>query len=260
MRVYGKITLGRPSDAEGNKPEIQFRLEYEGVHDKLVSYVDSGEIFVDPTSVKLLFGAADFYKLDDLKNWCFKFIMGTLSMEKPVHSVAELLHLVARCSDRAQRLHCAGSFILKRFVEYSRTDFFNELELETVKTWLYDSRVCVPPEAFVFEAAASWVNYKPELRGESMFELLRCVRLHLLPTSYIRDVVQTSPECSKSQKCQRYIEAAIAHREDLNRQVDRVVSEYFGKRCKRCKSSSKDERVETFNHTIGEWVDIFLIW
>ena len=100
--------------------------------------------------------------------------------------------------------------ILKNYFDsFSKTNEFNDLSYTTFKNIVSSSELKLSSEIEVFEAIVSWVKYDKKNRKYLMYDLLMNVRLHLLSSEIVENVIKRNKFCLRSNKCCNYIESIL---------------------------------------------------
>lgn len=235
----------------------QIKGDTENALAKLWTFTQSGVITIDHTIVSHVLSGADYLQMDEVKSFCFQFLTAGMSVE----NVLEARRLAGQYSS-SELLEAADEFVNENFVEVSRTRAYEKEEKDAVVELLSSSKLNVSSELFVFDAVVTWVSYDRKQRGEHMHDLLRHVRLPLLPLNYIVEVVQVFPECQRSAQCRQLVKSAVDLHADLDALRSTFPAEHLSKRSWESEGktntssgmNSSAELVEVFDTSSGKWV------
>lgn len=158
--------------------------------DAILRFFYTGSIKIGKDNVQTILSAASIFQLDDLKKACANFLVQQLA---PCNCLG--IRAFAQTYGCARLEEQAWKHTLLRFVEVSSTEEFYNLELTQVCQLLGCDHIKVSSEEQVFDAALSWIEHSPLQRVQCMSQLLRHIRLPLLPLPVLADKV----------KCHRYI-------------------------------------------------------
>ena len=121
------------------------------------------------------------------------------------------------------------SLLKNNFITFSQTDSFNACDNKTFQSIIKSSELNVSNEIEVFQAVISWVSYDEKNRRSFMCDLLKTVRLPLLPPEVIKRVVGNHPLCKSCQNCSEYIKHVVEKMSDSNKPES--TDQQFQNRC-----------------------------
>ena len=162
----------------GNK---EASLEYSVLRDDgrilagVIEFMYLGVTQITVRNVEPLLLAANFIKFEQLKRKCENFIIANLSIDNLLtyENLAKRVHL-SNLRDACLQLS------RKQFHEVIKTEWLPSQTIDEVITYLKDDELQVTSEDQVLDALNLWLQNSKEphdLKGESLEELLSCVRL-----------------------------------------------------------------------------------
>ena len=98
------------------------------------------------------------------------------------------------------------SSLKNSFVSFSKTDTFNAIDYKLFKSIISRSDLNVSTEIEVFNALVSWIEHDEKTRGKFGFDLLKMVRLPLLSSEFIKNVVKKHSLFVNCQNCRDHIQ------------------------------------------------------
>ncbi|XP_060870645.1 kelch-like protein 2 isoform X2 [Metopolophium dirhodum] len=188
---------------EGNKDLVTIRELDSTILQLLVDYIYTGEIMVTKENVQVLLPASNVLQLDYVNGVCVDFLqkqlhpsncLGILAFAN-LHNVTELLSI-------------SDGFIKKQFLEVVKSNEFLSLSSEDLVKLISCNDLAVPFEEKVFESVIKWVKYDFDQRKDFLPELMEHVRLPLLRSDILNNVVE-EPLLYNSPKCNNFIIEAL---------------------------------------------------
>ena len=185
---------------ENEADTIELHTFDEGAVKSLIEMAYSKRLTVDITNVQNVFHVAQYLLMDELKVFCENFLIEQLYTV----NVFWMRHLglqfcLKNLFTRADRI------IVKNFAETTSTDEFLSLDKYTVISYISRPDLEVKLEEHIFEACKLWVEHDIDSRSTSMCELLQHVRLAVVTSEYLSNVIANFPPCKSSTGCQRLI-------------------------------------------------------
>ena len=104
------------------------------------------------------------------------------------------------------------SLIKLCFVSFSKTNVMKLIDYDLFKFIVSSSDLNVSSEIEVFEAIINWIEHDESSRKIKTYDLLKEVRLPLLSSEIIREVIEKHSYCSSCQKCRNHIDSVLAHK------------------------------------------------
>merc|ERR1712130_717819 len=154
----------------------------------LVAYCYGQDFTITSHNAQEILEAADCYQLDLLKNHCEQY----LSAEIDVHNCFGLLQLAdLRQLDYLKKK--ALDFALSHFEQVVESDEFVSLPRKMLVQYLNDERLVAKREELVYNAALKWLKHSENVEEDSP-KVLKSVRLGLLASRFLLDVVESEPK------------------------------------------------------------------
>ena len=170
-------------------------VDLQGVHPDafhaILRFFYTGSVTINKDNVQTILSAASIFQLEDLKRACSNFLVKQLA---PYNCLG--------IGAFAQAYGCSGleeqawKHALLKFIEVSSSEEFFHLDIIQVCQLLGCDHIKVSSEEQVFDAAFRWIEHDPSQRMKYTAQLLRLIRLPLLPLPVLADKV----------KCHRFIE------------------------------------------------------
>ena len=104
------------------------------------------------------------------------------------------------------------SSLKNSFVSFSKTDTFNAIDYKLFKSIISRSDLNVSTEIEVFNALVSWIEHDEKTRGKFGFDLLKMVRLPLLSSEFIKNVVKKHSLFVNCQNCRDHIDSILVEK------------------------------------------------
>ncbi|KAM6921532.1 ectodermal-neural cortex 3 [Xenentodon cancila] len=146
----------------------------------LLDYAYSARIIINEENAESLLEAGDMLQFHDIRDAAAEFL------EKNLHPSNCLGMMLLSDAHQCQRLYeLSWRMCLANFASLFRTEDFLSLPRDKVKELILSEELEVEDESLVYEAVIDWVKADMEQRHSELPELLRCVRLALLPESYL---------------------------------------------------------------------------
>ena len=107
------------------------------------------------------------------------------------------------------------SVLKNNFITFSKTSNFNAFDYVTFQGIINSSELNVSNEIEVFEAIISWVSYDETNRKKFACDLLKTVRLPLLPTAVVETIVGNHPFWKNCRCCREHVEGVLVRKSSL---------------------------------------------
>ena len=141
---------------------------------------------------------------DNAESEIFEHFNGKISVEN-----AALYHRLAVVLLNEKLGDASFDFINRNFGKVAKTEGFLQLEYELVSWILASSALNITSELEVFHAGNAWLNH--DWMGRSMYanDVLSKVRLHLLSTAALEQLLQDYNSSSRELVCADAIQTAL---------------------------------------------------
>lgn len=183
---------------DSKQREIVLEDVEPGVMGMILKYLYTSNINVTEQNVQDIFALANMLQIPSIFTVCVSFLQKRLSLSNCLAIFR--LGLMLDCPRLAVS---ARNFACKRFQLIVRDDEFLQLSSSELAAVLASDSLNVETEQDVFEALIRWVGHDRETRMEGLPALLDCVRLRLVPQSYLAKNVEqhewlrSNPEIAK---------------------------------------------------------------
>lgn len=138
------------------------------------------EIEINEENVEALLAAASFLEFPFLSERCFEFLARPGLVNK---SNCLGFWALAHSYELKDLTELAFPFVLRHFLEIVQYNDFQRLICVVLKELLENDALQVHSEEDVFNAIIDWVEFDSINRKANFPVLIRCVRLHLLPST-----------------------------------------------------------------------------
>lgn len=142
----------------------------------LVQYCYTGTVELREDNVETLLATACLLQLTPVVNACCNFLAKQLH---PSNCLGFALFAEQQSCETLFKL--STSYTCQHFLQVSKNQEFYQLNAAQLATLLKSDELNVPAEQDVFHALMSWVQYDSDAREKCIPELLRLIRLPLLP-------------------------------------------------------------------------------
>ncbi|XP_041087023.1 ectoderm-neural cortex protein 1-like [Polyodon spathula] len=166
---------------ESRDAEVNFHDSlHPEVLELLLDYAYSARVLINEENAESLLEAGDMLQFHDIRDACAEFL------EKNLHPSNCLGMMLLSDAHRCERLfELSWRMCLANFTSLFKTEDFLGLPKDKFLELILSEELEVEDEILVYEAVIDWVKYDLGRRHEDLPELLRCVRLALLPESYL---------------------------------------------------------------------------
>ncbi|XP_074707626.1 ectoderm-neural cortex protein 1-like isoform X1 [Strix uralensis] len=170
---------------ESRDAEVNFHDSlHPEVLELLLDYAYSARVLINEENAESLLEAGDMLQFQDIRDASADFLEKNLY---PGNCLNMLLLSDAHCCERL--LELSWRMALANFTSLCKTEDFLRLPKDKLLELVESEELEVEDETLVYEAVIGWIRYDLPRRHEVLPELLRSVRLALLPESYLRKQV-----------------------------------------------------------------------
>lgn len=146
----------------------------------LLDYAYSARVIINEENAESLLEAGDMLQFHDIRDAAAEFL------EKNLHQSNCLGMMLLSDAHQCQRLYeLSWRMCLANFDTLFKTEDFLSLPKDKVQELILSEELEVEDESLVYEAVIDWVRADMERRHGELPDLLRCVRLALLPETYL---------------------------------------------------------------------------
>ncbi|XP_014196918.1 kelch-like protein 7 [Haplochromis burtoni] len=215
---------------ESVSPEVELRSVEPEILELLLEYIYTSQITVDSTNAESLLNVANQYQIEPVKMMCAKFIFGQIDATNCLG--------ISVLSDR---MNCpelkaaAEEFSYLHFTDVCRLDEFLNLDIAQLAQLLHQDKLTVYCETQVYDAAVRWLKYNIPSRQQHIVDVLRCIRLPLVPKTFLLETVKTEPLFQDNPHCLQMITRAMWDLGELSqprrKKYDNCIGLFNGNRC-----------------------------
>lgn len=173
-------TLFTTALGDQTKGEIKIANIDGATLDKVVKCFYTGNIEISVENVEALLAAASFLLFPYLQEKCTEFL-GRPGIVNIVNCVG--IWAIARLYEYEDLKELTFPFILRHFREIVACEEFLRLKKSDLKELLENNELQVGSEEDVFNAIVDWAQFDLAERKTEFPDLVRCARLHLLPSA-----------------------------------------------------------------------------
>uniref|UniRef100_H2Y7B3 BTB domain-containing protein n=1 Tax=Ciona savignyi TaxID=51511 RepID=H2Y7B3_CIOSA len=186
------------------------RVKLNGIDGKallqLVEYVYTAQIKVTEENVQSLLPAASLLELTFVRESCCSFLQSQLHPSNCL-GIRQFADIHA-CSDLLTQ---ARSFTEQHFSDVVRGEEFHNLTCKQVCELIRSDQLSVSSEEMVFEAVVDWVRGDLLSRTQFMPILLEHVRLPLMPSDYLVEVIDQECLVKNNDLCKDFLIEAMKY-------------------------------------------------
>ncbi|XP_078526613.1 ectoderm-neural cortex protein 1-like [Lissotriton helveticus] len=170
---------------ESRDTEVNFRdALHPEVLELLLDYAYSARVIINEENAESLLEAGDMLQFLDIRDASADFLEKNLH---PANCLNMMLLSDAYCCEGLFEL--SWRMCLANFASVYQTEDFLRLPKAKLMELVRSEELEVEDEAIVYEAVIGWVKFDLPRRHDDLPDLLRCVRLALLPEAYLRNIV-----------------------------------------------------------------------
>ncbi|XP_009996114.1 PREDICTED: kelch-like protein 25 [Chaetura pelagica] len=167
---------------ESRDAEVNFHDSlHPEVLELLLDYAYSARVLINEENAESLLEAGDMLQFQDIRDASADFLEKNLY---PGNCLNMLLLSDAHCCQRL--LELSWRMALANFTSLCKSEDFLRLPKDKLVELVESEELEVEDETLVYEAVMGWIRYDLPRRHEVLPELLRSVRLALLPEPYLR--------------------------------------------------------------------------
>nr|XP_033812983.1 ectoderm-neural cortex protein 1-like [Geotrypetes seraphini] len=170
---------------ESRDAEVNFRDSlHPEVLELLLDYTYSARLIINEENAESLLEAGDMLQFLDIREASAEFLERNLH---PANCINMMLLSDTYCCDRLFEL--SWRMCLSNFTSLYSTEDFLRLPKDKLQDLVLSEELEVEDESLVYEAVIAWIKYDLPRRRDDLPDLLRCVRLALLPEAYLKSIV-----------------------------------------------------------------------
>ena len=145
------------------------------IADTLVNYMYNGQITIDNDSVMDILAGADYFQLDDIKQFCFEYFMNQISLDN-WYDV-----LTAATMYRSKQLQKqVNKFISNHFYEVVQTLDFTTFSKNDLISFVFNLNRSQVNESSIYQAMINWIKHNEQERKKEFPDLFQLIDLNRL--------------------------------------------------------------------------------
>lgn len=198
---YRMICSASPEN--GKKMEIYMKEFDSDTIEALINFCYTGKIQITSDNIEKIFFCANLFGLPDMRGACVEHLKLSFTPTNVINfkRIAERIRLDTL-------IPAATEFICRNFLQVSITHDFLGLKPQEFLEIIERDDLRVSAEQEVYETAMRWLQYDPSRRVSLLPQLLKRVRLTLLPANYLVDVVSKEKLIRTSLECRDILDEA----------------------------------------------------
>ncbi|KAJ8263111.1 hypothetical protein COCON_G00155680 [Conger conger] len=202
-RYFEAMFSGGLRESQASEVNFHDSLHPE-VLELLLDYAYSSRLLISQENAESLLEAGDMLEFQDIRDACAEFLERNLH---PTNCLGMLLLSDAHQCTKLSQL--SWGMCLSNFPTICKTEDFLQLPKDLLVQLLSHEELETEDERLVYESAFNWVNYDLERRHCHLPELLRTVRLALLPAIFLMENVSTEDLITQQAQSRELVDEAI---------------------------------------------------
>jgi len=185
------------------KEKYELSIEVKGVNGKalstLIDYIYTQNITLNKNNVLNLLSVADYLQMDEVKKYCFEFLMANLELSNcfDILNVANLYRNVAVTKQVWQ-------FISENFCDLSNNDHFKSLSKENLCSIIKGlDRDGPVKDKDIYESVIMWTRHELDLRKSDFAELFQLINLNDMPKEFLQNVLAKEELINEHVSCSK---------------------------------------------------------
>ncbi|CAI5441802.1 unnamed protein product [Caenorhabditis angaria] len=170
---------------------------------QIIDYMYTGRIVIDEQIVQTMLSTANLLQLICVRDACSRFLLEQLDVTNCLGIAA-----FARLHACSQLAHAAQLFTRQHFGDLIDNEELLNLDKASFIQLIADDRITTNGEEAVFEAVINWTHHDLVNRNKYLVEILKAVRLPLLPHKYLLNRVYYEPLIRQNKDCQEMLLSA----------------------------------------------------
>ncbi|XP_067636283.1 kelch-like protein 1 [Eurosta solidaginis] len=177
-------------DEKGICPVIEINNIDSDIFEQLIIFCYTGKTFITNDNVERVLKAALILQLEDTVADCGDFIIENISNYSIKRVYA--LEREIQCATLNQKLF---EYETQNFMSVAESEEFLDFDANKLQKILECNSLNAPTERDVFEAVKRWYDYDALGRKQHLQDLISCLRLTQLDTTFLLTEIQTLPGC-----------------------------------------------------------------
>ena len=170
----------------------------------IIDFIYTGKIFIDNGNVMNLLSAADYLYLDEVKQYCFEFLVSILNT-KNCFEILSKAQLYENYS-----LECnAYAYISDNFANIIEANTLKDLPVKDVISCLKNIDRKIISELQVYQAIINWTKHDESSRKNDFVKLFQLLKLDELSHDFLMTVVAEEKLVKENFVCLSFVMEAI---------------------------------------------------
>ena len=172
----------------------------------LINYAYTSELEIRVDNVESLLASSSILQIKDIRDACCEFMKSQLH---PSNCLG--IRAFADAHSCEQLFKIADKYAQDHFLDVCKNQEFFLLSSEQICDLLMGEDINVTSEEQIFSCVLSWINHDYETRKSSVADILRHIRLPLLPPQFLVDEVARFPAIADSNPCKDLLLEAMKY-------------------------------------------------
>ena len=191
------------------KERYEQTVEVKQVDEKsmkiVIDYIYTGHIDIDNENVMDLLAAADYLELEEVKKFCFEFLISILSLDTwyAIFTASQLYE------NESFKRHFR-QYLSKNVDEICQTEIFKSLSKGVLTSFIQNLNRNRVEEASVYQAILIWTKFDEVERKMEFPDLIQCIQFHKLSGKFFNEFVSTESLIIGNSKCMQLIMKAFS--------------------------------------------------
>ena len=168
------------------------------IADTLIDYIYNGQITIDHDSVMDILAGADYFQLDEVKQFCFEYLINRISLDNwyDVQTAAKLY--------RSDQLHeQVSEFITNHFDKIALTLDFKTFTKNDLLAFVSNLNRSQINESSIYQAFMNWIKHSEQERKNDFSDLFQLIDLNRLSLDALQNIssenlIHENITCAKS--------------------------------------------------------------
>jgi len=186
------------------KERYEETVEVKAVDEKsmkiLIDYIYIGYIDIDNENVMNLLAAADYLQLEDVKKYCFEFLISILSPETwfAIFSASVLYN-------NEYFKHHLHQYLSRNFDEISLSADFKTLSKKALATFVGNLDRNEVEETSVYQALITWTKFGEDNRKTELPNLLQSVKFENISEKFCGEIISQEDLITNNHQCMKVV-------------------------------------------------------
>lgn len=180
----------------------------------LINFAYTSKITLTTENAQTLLFACSILQVDSVARACCRFMTSHLH---PSNCVG--IRNFAEQHGQTDLIAKADEYILDNFIEVQNSEEWSQVTKSCIVKIVTSPNLNVRSEREVYEAVMRWIKSDLETNRPSLIELARIVKLPLLPSAYLLNVVCTEELLKQDLECRDYIDEAKSYQLSLAQDI-----------------------------------------